>query len=101
MKNTDLHLHSYYSDGELSPAEVVRAAKKKGVKNLALTDHNSIGGNKEAIEEGEKIGVKVIPGIEIVGEEDEVLGYFIDYENEEFQEELVKISQKGNEKEDL
>ena len=73
--NTDLHTHSIYSDGVLHPREVVREAKEKDIKNLALTDHNSIDGVEEAISEGKKIGVNVIPGIEIRAREDEVLGY--------------------------
>ena len=54
VKNSDLHVHSFYSDGDLSPSEVVKIAKKKGIKNLALTDHNSFRGVAEAIEEGKK-----------------------------------------------
>ena len=76
MKTTDLHTHSYYSDGKLSPKQVVRDAKKAGVKILALTDHNSISGVKEAIAEGKKLGVRVIPGAELRSKEGEILGYF-------------------------
>jgi len=45
--------HSYYSDGELSPEELVRLAKESGVKYLSLTDHNSVNGVEEAIKEAE------------------------------------------------
>lgn len=93
MKNSDLHTHSIYSDGDLSPSEVVKLAKKRGVKNLALSDHNSISGIDEAILEGNKQGVNIIPAVEIRAEEDEVLGYFIDYKNEKFQKEILKIQQ--------
>ena len=68
---------------ELSPEEVVREAKKKGIKILALADHNSVGGVQEAIDEGSKIGVRVIPGVEIKARGTEVLGYFVDYKNKE------------------
>ena len=91
MKDSDLHTHSLYSDGELSPSSVVKLARSRGIKNLALTDHNSVEGVNEAIKEGERIGVSVIPGIEIRAEEDEVLGYFIDYENKEFKKEIESI----------
>ena len=87
MKNSDLHTHSIHSDGDLSPSEVVKLAKKRGVKNLALSDHNSISGIDEAILEGNKQGVNIIPAVEIRAEEDEVLGYFIDYKNEKFKNE--------------
>lgn len=93
MKNADLHVHSYYSDGDLPPSEVVKLAKQKGIKTLALADHNSFDGVAEAIEEGEKQGVKVIPAIEIRAKEDEVLGYFIDYENEKLKKEILKIQE--------
>jgi hypothetical protein len=81
MKNSDLHTHSYYSDGQLSPRELVRLAKERGIKNLALTDHNSVKGLQEAINEGKKIGIDVIPGVEISTDDGEVLGYFIDLKN--------------------
>ncbi len=81
MKNTDLHTHSYYSDGRISPKNLVRLAKKKGIKNLALTDHDSIKGVKEAVKEGRKIGVNVIPAVEVRCDKSEVLGYFIDITN--------------------
>jgi len=91
IKNTDLHTHSIYSDGVLLPKEVVKEAKKKGIENFSLTDHNSLGGIEEAINAGKILGVKVIPGIEIRAKEDEVLGYFIDYQNPAFKKEVKKL----------
>lgn len=81
MKNAELHIHSYYSDGQFSPKNLVKLAKKRGIKNLALTDHNSVKGVREAISEGKKIGIKIIPGIEVTFDKGEVLGYFIDINN--------------------
>ena len=97
MINTDLHTHSYYSDGQISPRELVRLAKKRGIKNLALTDHNSIKGVREAIEEGNKIGVRVIPAVEIRCDRGEVLGYFINIENKKLNKEIKKIGKKVEE----
>jgi len=77
MRNTDLHTHSYYSDGELSPKELVRLAKKKSILNLALTDHNSVKGVEEAISEGKKIGINVIPGVEVLVKGGEILGFLL------------------------
>jgi hypothetical protein len=94
MKNTDLHTHSYYSDGQISPEKLVRLAKRKGIKNLALTDHNSIRGVKEAMKEGKKIGVKIIPAIEIRAKEGEVLGYFIDIKNKKLNQVIKKQRKK-------
>ncbi len=97
MKNTDLHTHSYYSDGKFSPTQLVNLAKEKGIKNLALTDHNSFRGVKEAIKEGEKIGVNIIPGVELRTKEGEVLGYFIDIKNKEFIKKVKIIRDRSKE----
>ncbi len=91
MINTDLHSHSYYSDGVLSPKEVVIRAKEKGIKNLALTDHNSIEGVEEAMKEGKKIGINVIPSIELKFSGGELLGYFVDIKNKRFLDSIKEI----------
>jgi len=98
MKNADLHVHSYFSDGNFSPSEVVRRARKLGIKYLALADHNSTEGINEAIKEGKKQGVIIVPAIEIIAEEDEVLGYFVDYKNKNFRKEIKKIQNNLNER---
>ena len=61
----DLHNHSYYSDGVLSPSEVVRLAKEQACDVFALTDHDTVDGLAEAKTEADKLGVKFIPGVEI------------------------------------
>lgn len=94
MKNTDLHTHSHYSDGQISPAQLVRLAKNRKIKNLALTDHNSVKGVNEAIAEGKKIGVNVIPAVEIKCDKGEVLGYFIDIKNKNLINYMKKESWK-------
>lgn len=88
MKNNnqyiDLHTHSVMSDGSMTPAEVVRHAKAQGLVAVALTDHDSIDGVREAMEEGKKIEIEVIPAIELSAVSDtelHILGYFIDIEN--------------------
>ncbi len=63
-KYIDLHTHSTCSDGTLSPSEVVKLAKEKGLSAIALTDHDTIDGLNEAIETGRAIGIEVITGIE-------------------------------------
>lgn len=75
----DLHTHSTASDGSMSPAELVRHAKEKGLSAIALTDHDTIDGVAEALEEGLRTGIEVIPGIEISADfkpEMHILGYF-------------------------
>ncbi len=61
----DLHNHSTASDGEYSPELLVAKAKELGLKAIALTDHDSIEGVEPAISAGKKLGVQVIPGVEI------------------------------------
>ena len=77
----DLHMHSTASDGQYSPSDLVRMAKDKGLQAIALTDHDSIKGIEEAVKEGEKLGVKVIPGVEMSAREYHtfhLLGYCFD-----------------------
>jgi hypothetical protein len=61
----DLHSHSYYSDGVLSPAALVRLAHETNCDAFALTDHDTIDGLEEAMVESENIGLNLIPGVEI------------------------------------
>jgi predicted metal-dependent phosphoesterase TrpH len=64
-ENFDLHLHTTASDGIYSPTEVVRKAFQKGITLMAITDHDTLAGIKEAEYEGIKLGVKVVAGIEL------------------------------------
>lgn len=68
MKNPDLHLHTYYSDGRESPSVVVQRAKRAGLDVIAITDHDGMGGVEEAVEEGRCLGVKVVRGVEFSAE---------------------------------
>lgn len=61
----DLHVHSSASDGVFSPAEVVRKAHANGVEVMALTDHDTVSGLKEARKEAEKLGIRFIDGVEL------------------------------------
>ena len=61
----DLHCHSTASDGSLTPTELIRRAKLKGVTTLALTDHDTIYGQIEAKNAATENEIKLIPGIEI------------------------------------
>ena len=58
-------MHSLASDGNWRPSRVVTEAKKRGLESIALTDHDTIYGVSEAIEEGQRMGLKVVSGIEI------------------------------------
>ena len=61
----DLHNHSYYSDGLLSPSEVVRLASKASCDLFSLTDHDTTDGIAEAKLEADKVGLNLINGVEI------------------------------------
>ena len=92
----DLHTHSYISDGSSSPSEVVQAAFKNNLKAIALTDHDSIYGIKEAIMAAKKYNIKIINGIEITSLYRDkrllhILGLGIDINNKEFLQLYTKI----------
>lgn len=61
----DLHSHSTASDGALAPTEVVETAKRAGLVAFALTDHDTLAGVPEAQEAGKRLGVRVVPGVEL------------------------------------
>ena len=61
----DLHCHSTVSDGLLSPPELVAHAAKHGVKVLALTDHDDLGGLQAAREAALEHGIQFVNGVEI------------------------------------
>lgn len=88
MANIDLHTHSNKSDGSLSPTALIDEAKSIGLSAIALTDHDTIDGLEEAINRGNEIGVRVVPGVELsteyMGRDVHIVGLFIDYKNETF-----------------
>ena len=61
----DLHTHSFFSDGVLSPSELIRRAVVKGYKAIAITDHDSIDGSKEALRSGIPPPLEFLSGVEI------------------------------------
>jgi 3',5'-nucleoside bisphosphate phosphatase len=97
MAFIDLHTHSNASDGSLPPVEVVRLAKERGLKAIALTDHDTIDGLAEAEAAGKQAGLEVIPGVEISarhpGGSMHILGYFLEYEDRLLAERLEVLKQ--------
>ena len=61
----DLHNHSYYSDGALSPKELVTLAKESGCDMFSLTDHDTTQGIPEAQLQSDALGLKLVNGVEI------------------------------------
>jgi predicted metal-dependent phosphoesterase TrpH len=81
----ELQAHSTVSDGQLPPADVVRAAAEAGVTVLALTDHDAVEGVPAAAEAVAEVGIELIPAVEMscahpVAEDLHILGYGIDLE---------------------
>jgi 3',5'-nucleoside bisphosphate phosphatase len=79
----ELQSHSTVSDGQLAPAEVVAKAWEAGVTTLALTDHDAIAGVAEAEEAAKRLGVELVPAIEMscvheYAEDLHVCGYWVD-----------------------
>ena len=86
----DLHIHTNVSDGEFSPEEVVDIAVKKGLKAIAITDHDTTMGIPAAIEYAKGKGIEIVPGIEINCYEEDlgfdevhILGLFIEHKNKD------------------
>lgn len=77
----DLHVHSIYSDGTLSPRELIRLAGESGVEALALCDHNTVAGVPEFLDAARDSGVEAIAGIEFSTDygdrELHILGLFV------------------------
>ena len=96
MGKVDLHIHSTTSDGRFSPEEIVRKAAGVGLSVIALADHDSVDGIAPALETAKAFpGLRVIPCVEISTDtangEVHVLGYFIDYTNQELKVALEKF----------
>ena len=91
MKTIDLHTHTVCSDGSMTARELVRHAKESGLSAVAVSDHDSVDGVADALDEGKRIGIEVIPAIELSAQsntETHILGYFIDTENPALREKL-------------
>lgn len=88
MRAVDLHTHSNKSDGSFTPGELIEYAVKKGLAAIALTDHDTVAGLDEAIETGNRLGIEVIPGVELSCEyksrDIHIVGLGIDYKNSSF-----------------
>ena len=81
---SDLHMHTFFSDGRLSPEELVAAAKAAGLKYISISDHDTVDGVVHLYEEGlyPNRGIRIIPGVEFSAHHPEreihILGYNVD-----------------------
>lgn len=81
MSYIDLHVHTTASDGSCPPEKAVELAAELGLSAIAITDHDTVSGYAGAKSAGERLGLEVVPGIEISTKYDRavhILGYYID-----------------------
>ena len=101
-KSYDLHSHTLYSDGTLTPTELVQRAAEKGVDVLALTDHDVTDGIREAQQAAELRGIRLVPGVEVStsweGTTIHVVGLDIDIDNVTLQQGLTGLRQQRDER---
>ena len=94
-KLADLHVHTNVSDGTFSPKEVVEYAKKIGLSCIAITDHDCVDGVEPAKKTAGKLGLEIIPGVEMTAQEKgvevHILGFYPDIEDDIFLKKLEFI----------
>jgi len=95
MLYADLHIHSNYSDGKLSPEEIVDLAVKRNIKCISITDHDTINSQYVVNKYADNNRIKVVSGLELSSlyenVEIHILCYFIDIENENLKLSLDRI----------
>lgn len=102
MGFVDLHVHSTRSDGTFSPKELVDYALEKGLKAMALTDHDTVDGIDEILEYAKDKPIEIIPGIEYSteynGRDVHIVGLFINHRAPEFTAYLNKFKRSRTER---
>jgi 3',5'-nucleoside bisphosphate phosphatase len=92
----DLHAHSNRSDGTLAPGEVMSLAARRDLAGVALTDHDTFEGLKEAAAAADELGLDFVPGIEFSAEYDaaslHILGYWVDPADPAIDVELLRLT---------
>ncbi len=98
--NIDLHIHTSASDGSCTPAEVLQLARKLKLGAIAITDHDTVAGAREALRIGIPTGVEFLTGVEIsanppsqfnLSSTFHILGYGIDIDNIEMEQTLALL----------
>ncbi|ADE36689.1 PHP domain-containing protein [Methanohalophilus mahii] len=92
----DMHTHSFYSDGTLSPEDLVKEAAEVGLKYICLTDHDTLDGVLSIGDTKSRYGVELIPGVELTtryaGMDFHILGMGIDVKDTKLKTVLAKMS---------
>ena len=100
MSGIDLHTHSSFSDGVLTPRELVRQAKERGLTAISITDHDILEGQDETLAAGQEFGLRIITGIELSVDFEHgslhLLGYGFDHRNQQLRDtvEVLRLSRE-------
>ena len=102
----DLHIHSNFSDGDLSPIEILKIAKEKKLKGISITDHDTIAAyNETVLKEAARLQIELIVGIEISSihenENVHVLGYNFDLADSSLHEFLQEVRKRRRERNEI
>ena len=98
----DLHMHTYFSDGRASPQELLEQASRKGLRAIAITDHETTQGNRQGQAFAKQYGIELIPAMEITtywdgytghggGPDVDLLGYFLDFNSTSLQQDEIRL----------
>ena len=98
----DLHMHTTHSDGSYLPRDLVRYAKEKRLRCISVTDHDTMSSYEECADEAKKLGIELIPGIEISAQFEpgtlHILGFFLDRNHSELKVTLEDIQKARRER---
>lgn len=98
----DLHTHTTHSDGSASPEELIGAARLKGARAVAITDHDTVGSFASARAASERLGIEFVPGIEISAEFSSgtmhILGYCVDETSAQLTDKLGELKRAREER---
>lgn len=94
----DLHIHTNFSDGILTPTQVVQRADEEGLKAVGIVDHDTIDGISEAMEAGARFDVEIVPGVELSsqyeGRDIHIIGFYFDPEHPRLKKYLVRFREE-------
>jgi 3',5'-nucleoside bisphosphate phosphatase len=97
MSEIDLQIHSDFSDGTLTPDEIMALCKNEGIKIASITDHDTVAHVEASRKAGEMYGIKTVSGTELStvhkGKEVHLLGYDFDHTNQELMNMTNKLAQ--------
>ena len=101
----DLHMHTYYSDGAMSPEDVIDMRISEGYELLSITDHDVIGGSVAGMSYAQSIGMPFIYGVEFdsedeLGKDIHMLGYGFDPTSDAMLDKLIEVLTNRNKRND-